>query len=407
MRFTVSSSRSTFLILPCLLLSSLLVSPTRADEAADWTALIALRKQIGDDTFKNRPQEAVDTLQKFYESRQLDPILAGEVVLQVAEITRTQLGKPDQAMQMLEAGWLVSRAKPDPAKPVAVMYLDGQAAAFLEAKKPAEAKKLLADNFPTIELAGKSGHPHLEVFASRTLQRLIRAQDALRPAGQKPEDTISVLQGALTQMPVFFDPERQKGANWQEGWMYEDLIKALSKAGRDAEALSWGKLFFAEVAYDKGAIERATRALGGVWAGQDDLAKVRAFAQAQAGEAQTLNPLDEVKLPTLDDDAGVVSALKRLRQQQEMGFWRGRVAPIITLEIARGNWQAAMEEAQELLKSDPGASDGPQQIARVFKAKDGDIARANVFLSYLEGKAPNPMPAFFAELDAKGVAQGQ
>ena len=37
----------------------------RADEGADWVAVTALRKQIGDETFRNRPAEAVAQLQKF------------------------------------------------------------------------------------------------------------------------------------------------------------------------------------------------------------------------------------------------------------------------------------------------------------------------------------------------------
>lgn len=389
----------------CLLSASFCSAPARADEGSDWTALIALRQQIGDEVFRNKPQDAVAQLQAFYAGRQLHPILAAEVVLQVAELTRTQLKQPDEAMKMLEAGLESVRAKPNAALPVEVMYLEGEAATLLDQKKAEGAQKLLQDNFKSIEAAAKSGHPHLEQFASRALQRLSDAQNALRPAGAKPDDTISLLQGALTQMPVFLNPERQKTINWQEGWMYERLIDALAKSGREPEALSWGKLFFAEAAFDQASIERATKALGGVWARGNDLAKVRAFAQAQAGGKDAVaSPLAGVASPKFEADGAAAMQLKALKDLQANGPWRGRVAPIVTLEIALQKWRAAMEDAQGLLIEDASAPDGPQQVARVFKAKDGSLARANTFLSYLQDKAPNPVPAFLEEADAQSEA---
>lgn len=378
----------------------------RADEASDWTALIALRQQIGDDTFRNKPQEAVTQLQGFYAGRKLHPILAAEVVLQVAEITRAQLGQPDDALKMLDAGLQEAKAHPNAAQPVEVMYLEGEAATLLDQKKASDAQKLLRDNFQTIQTASKCGHPHLEVYASRSLERLCDAQDAVRAPDAKPDDTIALLQNTLTQMPVFLNPERQKAADWHEGWMYERLISDLAQEGRDKEALSWGKLYFAEAAFDQNTIQNASKTLSGVWAKGDDLAQVRAFAAAQAeGNDPRANPLTGVAFPAFETTEALV-ALKDLKTLQHNGPWRGRVAPIITLEIALGQWRAAMKDAQGLILEDPGAPDGPQQVARVFKAKDGSVARANAFLSYLLNKAPNPVPAFLQEADAQEDAQG-
>ncbi len=102
MNFIASTRRSAW---PAVVAMALLMGGTalgaRADEASDWTAITALRKQIGDDTFRNQPAEAAAQLQKFYGSRQLDPVLAAEVVLQVAEITDVQLNKPDDALKRL------------------------------------------------------------------------------------------------------------------------------------------------------------------------------------------------------------------------------------------------------------------------------------------------------------------
>lgn len=391
----------------CLLSGFLFVASARADEASDWTAVIALRQQIGDDTFRDKPREAVTQLEAFYANRKLHPILAAEVILQVAEITRTQLKQPEEAMKMLDVGLQEAKAHPSATQPVEVMYLEGEAATLLGQNKASDAQKLLSDNFKTIAAAASCGHPHLEVYASRSLQRLSDAQNALRANDGKPDDTITLLQNALTTMPVFLNPERQKATDWHEGWMYERLIGALTEEGRDKEALSWGKLFFAEAAFDQGATENASKTLGGVWSKTNDLAKVRAFAAAQAGgDNGTTNPLMTVAFPIFKEDGAAATQLKSLKTMQHNGPWRGRVTPIITLEIALQQWRAAMEDAQGLVIEDASAPDGPQQVARVFKAKDGSVARANVFLSYLLDKAPNPVPDFLKEADAATKAAG-
>lgn len=268
------------------------------------------------------------------------------------------------------------------------------------------AQKLLKDNFKDIEAAVRNGHPHLVQSASQTLQELSDAQDALRPAGDKADDNIALLEYALTQWPIYLDPRKQTSLTWQEGWMYERLVKALAAQGRTDEALRWGRLYFAEAPFDGKAIENAVKPLSGVWAASGDLAKVRAFAVAQAptGEADQVtvaNPLAEVSTPDLAAQGAAVE-LKKLRQLQKMGPWRERVMPIITLEIALGQWHEAMQNAMNLIVEDASSPDGPQQVARVFKAHDASIVRANQFLAYLDGKAPNPVPAFLAE-NAAGV----
>ena len=56
-----------------------------------------------------------------------------------------------------------------------------------------------------------------------------------------------------------------------------------------------------------------------------------------------------------------------------------------------------MEEARHLLVKRPTAPEGVQQIARVFKASDMNLARANQFVAYLDGKGEDPLAAFMAE----------
>ena len=312
-------------------------------------------------------------------------------------------------MKLLEAG--LAQVTPDPAKPVEIMYVSAQAATLLAQNKAAAAQKLLQDNFALVQAAAKSGHPHLATFASRALETLCDAQDAVRPAGVKPDDNIELLQTSLHALPAFLDPNQQRASDWREGWMYERLIGLLSKAGRTDEALRWGRLYFAEVAFDNDAIGRAIKPLSGVWARSGDLAKVRAFANAQtAQEADApANPLREVTLPPLSEKDGasaVATELAALLEAQGARPERERVRRIITLQIGLGQWNAAMNAALDLMVEDATLPDGPQQVARVFKAKDASLVRANAFLAYLEGKGDNPIPAFLAESDAVAATGG-
>ena len=392
----------------CLSLSALPLSSlsARADEGADWQQVIELRQQIGEAGFRDQPAQAVEQLQAFNRAHKLDPVLAAELTVQSAQITRDQLHKPDEAMKLLEAG--LAGVTPDPAKPVEIMYVSAQAATLLKQDKAAAAQKLLQDNFALVQAAARSGHPHLATFASRAVEHLCDAQDALRPAGAKPDDNIELLQTSLRELPAFLDPNQQRASDWREGWMYERLIELLSKRGQSDEALKWGKLYFAEVAFDGDAIGRAIKPLSGVWARSGDLAKVRAFANAQTatGADAPANPLASVTLPQFDDKGAVAKELSAQLEAQKTEPNRERVRRIITLQLALGQWNAAMNAALDLMVEDATLPDGPQQVARVFKAKDASLVRANQFLAYLDGKGDNPVPAFLAEADAIAATGG-
>ena len=372
----------------------------RADEGDDWAAVNKLRAQIGDETFRKEPAKAVAQLEEFNATHALDPILAADLTVQAAQITRDQLNKPDEAMKLLDAG--LASVKPDAGRPVEIMYIAAQGATLLTQNKAADAQKLLKDNFKLIEAAAKSGHPHLATFASRAIEHLCDAQDAVRPVGAKPNDNIELLEYAMRELPAFIDPNQQRAADWREGWMYERLIGLLAKQGRADEALQWGRLYFGEVAFEEAAIQRAIKPLSGVWARTGDLAKVRAFANAQtaadaAAKDAPPNPLQSVTMPEFGDKSAVAVLLKQLQAEQTANWQRERVARAVTLQIALADWSGAMNNALDLLVEDATLPDGPQQVARVFKAHDGSLVRANAFLAYLDGKADNPVPTFLAQ----------
>ncbi len=387
---------------PAMLAVALLVGGTLPARAAnDWDDLTEVRKQIGDETFRNQPAQAIEQLQTFYTSRKLEPNVAAEVVLQVAQITDVQLKKPDEALKMLDAAMDGVRAAHDPKRPVEVMYLDGKVAFLVRQSKIDEAIALLKANRPMIVDGARSDDTHLQMFASRTLNDWANALDANKAT---PQETISLLENTMNDMPVFLDPQNQRALDWHQGWMYERLVAKLVEAKQFDRALQWGKLFWAETPYDKEAIGRATASLNSIWLAQGEFPKVMAFTRAQLapkeGEAAPDNLLSAVKFPTFAADSPVRSDLTEIRKVEQAGPWRGRVPTLITLEIATQEWEPAMKRAQQLLMSDVTALDGPQQISRVFKAKDDSVVRSNQFLAYLEGKAANPFPAFFEQVAA-------
>ena len=133
-------------------------------------------------------------------------------------------------------------------------------------------------------------------------------------------------------------------------------------------------------------------------AAQGDFVAARGFGLAQE-DTKRKNPLLEVKLPELDSEE-IEAELKVLQEAQKKGYDAERAPRIVTLLIALGQLRPAMEEARTLLVKRPSAPEGVQQIARVFKAADMNLARANQFIAYLDGKGEDPLPAFMEAGDA-------
>ena len=125
------------------------------------------------------------------------------------------------------------------------------------------------------------------------------------------------------------------------------------------------------------------------------MAKANLFAQAQTDPA-TLNPLDGVPLPQLD----------MAPPRAQLADPNAKLSPVVRLTclLMVGDYRGAMVLARSRLVVDVGNHDNALQVARVFKAKDADIARANQFLAYYQaGQGDNPLPAFLKETQAGGT----
>ena len=171
------------------------------------------------------------------------------------------------------------------------------------------------------------------------------------------------------------------------------MASELSARGQDAEALKWAKLGFVLCPYEDGPVQGAAQTLAQVWLAKDlSPATARAFAVAQT-EADQPNPLQAVALPTLDAPfaEAIAAALGPARARNDLGA-------LVGLLLLQGDSRGAMLEARRQLVASAGSPDSLRQIARVFKAKDLNLVRANQFLvAYQNGQDTNPLPDFFRD----------
>ena len=171
-----------------------------------------------------------------------------------------------------------------------------------------------------------------------------------------------------------------------------NLIAELVAQDKPQEALSWAKLAFQLCRFDEGSIRDATKDVDRcLSAGELSLAKVNQFAAAQTDPAAP-NPLDKVSLPQFDKTA----IRARLADPGDKSPFEARLIGWLAI----GDYRNAMLIAKSQLVGDVTNQDNALQVARVFKAKDGDIVRANQFLAYYQnGQGENPIPAFLKETE--------
>ena len=198
---------------------------------------------------------------------------------------------------------------------------------------------------------------------------------------------IQAFEQQLSQRPVFFQD------------MSDNIISELIEQKRYDEARSWAKQTFLLCEFNQDAIVYATKNVNrSLTAGSISVAKVNQFALAQT-DPKAPNPLDEVKLPALD-----VAALR-----EQLANARPALKPAVRLNLllAIGDYRGAMILAKSQLVDQVTSQDRARDVARVFKAKDGNLVRANQFLTFYQlGKGENPIPAFLEEAQAAPSATG-
>ena len=171
------------------------------------------------------------------------------------------------------------------------------------------------------------------------------------------------------------------------------MASELSGRGQDDEALQWAKLNFVLCPYEAGPIQDAAQTLTQVWLAKEiSPQSAKAFAIAQT-ENDSPNPLQEIALPALDApfQEAIAAAIGPVKARNDLGALTG-------LLLLQGDYRGAMLSARSQLVTSAGSPDSLRQVARVFKAKDLNLVRANQFLvSYQSGQDTNPLPGFFRE----------
>ncbi len=357
-----------------------------ADEGPAWTALIALR----DKTKGAEAPAAVKAFNEFFTAHtEMNPLVACVLLSDVGALYRDKLQQPGKALEIYD--WALDKYK---AQDGSISVLEGKGRLLLDSGQAKAAGDLMEERWSQVIALSHVAHFHLRAMASRCVQ--IRVQ-ALQKQN-KPAEALELLRSTLQEAPALLDPAYQVGWDWGTGWLYPALVDGFLQAKQFEQAARWARMSFAQSSFDKGAIERATEIVGRVWAAQDDFVSARAFGAAQSDVARP-NPLSKIALPALSVPL-LEGELKRLQEAQAKGYDRERAPQIVTLLIGLGRLRPAMEVARELLAKYPTAPEGVQQVARVFKAADSSLVRANGFIAYLDGKAENPLPAFMQEPDA-------
>ena len=171
-------------------------------------------------------------------------------------------------------------------------------------------------------------------------------------------------------------------------WMAPEMARVLIEQEKNAQALSYAKLAWMLAEFKTQSINDATKALLEVWARSDEGGqKSEAFVAAQT-DADAPNPLRDIALPPLSA-ADLEAQLARTPSGSEER---------VTLLLAAGEFRRAMLEARGMMLNRPDAPEGVEQVARVFKAADGKLVRANAFVAWVKApEGPNPILAFLRE----------
>lgn len=367
--------------------------PPVANEGEAWGTFDKFKEKMGD-LPKTDPAAAIEAMRGFFNANpKLHPVVSAVLSADIANLYREKLNKPDKALEIYD--WGLNTGYKD--LPSAMMMVEGKAHTLVATNRAQDALDLLTEQWPQMVEAGRGGHPYLRGVVARSLYWRVQALQKLN----KNDEIVSLLKQSLTETPVLLAPQNQLDANWNGGWIYAKLVDTLVAKKQYDEALRWAKLSYAEADFSKEAIEKASELPGKVWGAQGDFVAARGFGLAQE-DPKRKNPLSEVKLPELDT-AEIETELKALQDAQKKGYDTERAPQIVTLQIALGDLRGAMEEARYLLVKRPTAPEGVQQIARVFKAADMNLARANQFVAYLDGKGEDPLPAFM-EADKPAAA---
>ena len=291
-----------------------------------------------------------------------------DAATRLAEVGSAQL---DAAIALIEEA--KPRAATDNRWPRLVVV---QAQLLLAGSRPDQAETLIKGVWPKALESSTS-----KLWRRELMRHYIKALSAQGKVAQAE----NVLMETLAQYPNLLDS--------MGNYVCAEMLRLQEQKKDRAGQLTWAAAAFRLWPFDEKPLAFATYKLTKIWVADDKtLYAARAFAAAQ-NDAGAPNPLDEVELPLWP--APVQSALLRSTQEGVPG---GRIKALLAL----GLYRDAMLLAREQLVINPTSPTALKQVAIVFKAADGDVARSNAFIAYYNsGQGENPMTAFLSEYPGK------
>lgn len=355
-----------------------------------WDALRAPNK----DKETTHPQQTIEIYRAFLaQNPRLTPLVGVDILHRIAQMQDVGLKQKESAGETYASALkLYARDRK------ALMRLLFRHSQWLNrAGRSAEVIALLELHWPQVQ----KSWTHLAVPVVE------QGQAALKASGQKPQQ-VRFLALALRDFPELTTGET---ANW-DNIVYKPLIDTLLQEGapvgqgdeaeistQKQQALGWAKLRFVTAPYETGALERATRMLTRVWsAAQPSRTGLLGFAAAQRSSDQP-NPLRAVELPPLEIEnlAAHLEAMGAGNAHNKITLLLWAQKPVAAMRMAQGLFENRSREA---------SGQGVLEVARVFKATDLNLLRANAFLSWSKDKqGPSPIEAFYRE-QAEAALQG-
>jgi hypothetical protein len=291
-----------------------------------------------------------------------------------------KLNDPKSGLAVLDAGMAeVTKAPPSADQNTALAtLLIAEARIFTNDRQDQQAVDLMDKNMPAM-LKSRSDvlHEGLVIYG--------KALDQLKQS----KKMIPVIEQALVVNPAFME----------DSWMMGQLVNNLAAQGQGDVALGYARLGWMVCPFDTKSISAATNIITATWLAADlNAGKGNAFIAAQ-NDSKLENPLTAVKLPTLDG-AALDAAMGNLPASDTDGR--------ITILLAQGKMRDAMLAARRGLLEHPSSDNSGAilEMARVFKAADLNLVRANAFLQYFQsGKGANPLDDFFKQFPAEVTAK--
>ena len=360
----------TGLVVSVLAASLLVPAPARADAVADRKEQLALHDRVMPGAEKD-PKAALTEYQKFIDGHpDFTPAFAMYLYFDMSTIHRKYLKDAPAAIADLDKGLAKY-----PDVPHRMLLVATKGDILNRNARAAEAETMFEEQWPDVKDVGWLATILPPYSATLKLQHKEDKVPALWRGAV--EDNLASLGGKIG------------------GTLLPGLIQSLLQNSQEEEALSWSKLAFQVAPFKEEEINKTMQLLVKGWTTKNLSAAAGQEFVKSLQDPKAPNPLAPVPAPKIDP---------RLWNEQFAVLNAARTEPVeakITMLIVAGRFREAMLLARRQIVDHPESADGSLQAARVFKAADLNLVRANALLEFIKtGQGENPLIAFFEQPEA-------